>query len=81
LLVQLARARSLRRSASTDAALALLLSGLPYSSAYFIIGVSTESRYVFWSLIATFAALVISGPELRMPWGRHHLTRLQDGYP
>jgi hypothetical protein len=81
LLVQLARVRSLRRSASTDAALALLLSGLPYSSAYFIIGVSTESRYLFWSLIAILAALVISGPALRMRWGRHHLTRLQDSHP
>jgi hypothetical protein len=67
LLVQLAAARSLRRSTSTDAALALVLSSLPYSCAYLIIGVGTESRYLFWSLIAIFAAVVISGPELRMP--------------
>jgi hypothetical protein len=66
-LVQLASARGRRRSASTDAALALLLSSLPYSFAYFIIGVATESRYLFWSLIAIFAALVISVPEVRMP--------------
>jgi hypothetical protein len=77
-LVQLASARSLRRSTSTDAALALVLSSLPYSFAYLIIGVATESRYLFWSLIAIFAALVISAPELRMPLGRHHRMRLQD---
>jgi hypothetical protein len=65
LLVQLAWARSLRRSASTDAALALLLSSLPYSCAFLVIGVGTESRYLFWSLIAIFAAAVIS-----MPLGR-----------
>jgi hypothetical protein len=63
LLVQLASARSLRRSASIDAALALVLSSLPYSCAYLIIGVGTESRYLFWSLLAIFAALVISGPH------------------
>jgi hypothetical protein len=79
LLVQLATARSFRRSASTDAALVLLLSSLPYSYAYLIIGVATESRYLFWSLIAIFVAVVISGPELRMPLGRHHRMRPQDG--
>jgi hypothetical protein len=71
LLVQLAKARPLRRSASTDAALALLLSGLPYASAYFIIGLATESRYLFWSLIAIFAAMVIAvRPELRIRGAR-----------
>jgi hypothetical protein len=64
LLVQLASTRSVGRSASTDAALALVLSSLPYSCAYLIIGVGTESRYLFWSLIAIFAAVVISGPGL-----------------
>jgi hypothetical protein len=67
LLIRLASARSLPRSASTDAASALLLSSLPYSSAYLIIGIGTESRYLLWSLIAIFAAAVISGPELRTP--------------
>jgi hypothetical protein len=79
LLVQLASARPLQRSASTDAALALVLSSLPYSCAYLIIGVGTESRYLFWSLIAIFAAAVISRLELRMPLGRHNRMRLQDG--
>ena len=66
LLVQLARARTLRRTASIDAALALLLSGLPYACAYLVIGVAAELRYLLWSLIAIFTALVISLPELRV---------------
>jgi hypothetical protein len=61
LLVLLASARSLRRPASTDAALALVLSSLPYSCAYLVIGVGTESRYLLWSLVAIFSAVVISG--------------------
>jgi hypothetical protein len=65
LLAQLAWARSLRRPASTDAALVLVLSGLPYACAYLIIGVATEYRYLFWSLIAIFSALVISLSEPR----------------
>jgi hypothetical protein len=78
LLIQLARARQLRRTASIDAALALLLSGLPYACAYLVIGVATELRYLLWSLIAIFTALVISLPELRMPLARRHRLRLQD---
>jgi hypothetical protein len=65
LLAQIAWARSLPRPASTDAALVLVLSGLPYACAYFIIGVATEYRYLFWSLIAIFSALVISLSEPR----------------
>ncbi|MBO0757970.1 MAG: hypothetical protein J2P54_19160 [Bradyrhizobiaceae bacterium] len=71
LLLQLASARSLPRSASTDAALTLVLSSLPYSCAYLIIGVGTESRYLYWSLIAIFAALVIHAP---VALGRVHQT-------
>jgi hypothetical protein len=70
LLALLASARSRCRSASIDAALALILSGLPYSCAYLIIGVATESRYLFWSLIAIFVALAISASELSMSWRR-----------
>jgi len=70
LLIQFARVRAQRRSASIDAALALLLSGLPYAFAYLVIGVATELRYVLWSLMAIFTALVISLPELRQPVAR-----------
>jgi hypothetical protein len=70
LLIQLARVRALRRTASIDAALALLLSALPYACAYLVIGVATELRYLLWSLMAIFIALVISLRELRMPLAR-----------
>jgi len=60
LLVWLASARPRRRTASASAALALLLSGLPYAGAYLVIGVATELRYLLWSLMAIFTAAVIS---------------------
>jgi hypothetical protein len=70
-LLALAWARPRRRSASTDAALVLVLSGLPYACAYLIIGVATEYRYLLWSLIAIFSAMVISLSEPRWPVRRH----------
>ncbi|HZP76536.1 MAG TPA: hypothetical protein VFB45_10370 [Pseudolabrys sp.] len=65
LLVCLTSMRSVRRSASIDAALALLLSALPYASAYLIIGVASQMRYFFWSLVAIFTAAVIASAECR----------------
>jgi hypothetical protein len=59
LLVLLASAKSPRRSAR-EAALALVMSGLLYTCAYLIIGLATDVRYQFWSMVATFTALVIS---------------------
>jgi len=80
LLIQLAFARSMRRTASIDAALALLLSSLSYASAYLIIGIATELRYLFWSLIAIFTALVISLSEPKAPSGSPPRMRLRDGH-
>ena len=77
LLVRLASARPLARTAPIDAALALLLSGLTFAGAYLIIGVATELRYLLWSLIAILAAVVISLPELSKPLG--HRIRPQEG--
>ncbi len=64
LLVRLASTRANLRKASRsrDAALALLLSSLPYAFAYLVIGIATELRYLLWSLIAIFTAAVISLP-------------------
>ncbi len=67
LLVPLAFARSPRHSVRREAALALLLSGLPYAGAYLIIGVATDARYQYWTMMATAAAAVISASE----WRRH----------
>jgi hypothetical protein len=65
LLVLIASANSLRDSAGLQAALALIMSGLLYTCAYLIIGVATDARYQFWSMVATFTALVISLSEPR----------------
>jgi len=81
LLVRLASARSLRRTASIDAALALVLSSLSYACAYLILGVATELRYLFWSLIAIFTAVVISLSELRMPSGRRFSSDVKTERP
>jgi hypothetical protein len=62
LLIWLTSPRTDCRAASRDAALALLLSALPYAFAYLVIGVATEQRYLMWSLIAIFMAAVISLP-------------------
>jgi hypothetical protein len=68
LLVLLASAKSPGRSARLEAALALVMSGLLYTCAYLIIGVGTDLRYQFWSMVATFAALVISLSGIRVPF-------------
>jgi hypothetical protein len=68
LLVLLASASSRRRPAGLEAALALVMSGLLYTCAYLIVGVATDLRYQFWSMIATFTALVISLSGLRGPF-------------
>jgi hypothetical protein len=73
LLVLLTAARPPRRSAGVEAALALVMSGLLYTCAYFVVGVATDLRYQFWSMVATFTALVISlsglsGPLVLRPW-------------
>ena len=67
LLVLLASVKSMRRSARIEAALVLAMSGVTYTCAYLIIGVATDARYQYWSMIATFVALVIASTELRAP--------------
>ena len=67
LLVLLASAKLPRHPAGLEAALALVMSGVLYTCAYLIIGVATDLRYQFWSMVATFTALVISLSGLRAP--------------
>jgi hypothetical protein len=62
--VILSTAKSPRYAWQHEAALALTASALLYTIAYLIISVATDSRYVFWSLMASFTAVVISLPEL-----------------
>jgi hypothetical protein len=75
LLVLLTATRSPRRSAGVEAALALVMSGLLYACAYFVVGVATDLRYQFWSMVATFTALVISLSGLSGPFVRPWLGR------
>jgi hypothetical protein len=76
LLVLLASADLRRCPAGREAAVALVTSGLLYTGAYLMVGVATDLRYQFWSMVATFTALVISlsglsGPlVLRLRLGR-----------
>jgi hypothetical protein len=67
LLVLLACASSPQCPAQREAALALVMSGLLYTCAYLVVGVATDPRYQFWSMVATFIALVISLPGLKVP--------------
>jgi hypothetical protein len=60
LLVLLTSAKLPGHPAGLEAALALVMSGLLYTCAYLVIGVATDVRYQFWSMVATFTALVIS---------------------
>jgi len=74
-LLLLTAAHSPRRSAGIEAALALVTSGLLYTGAYLMVGVATDLRYQFWSMVATFTALVISlsglsSPLVLLPWLR-----------
>ncbi len=75
LLVLLASADLRRRPAGREAALALVTSGLLYTCAYLVVGVATDLRYQFWSMVATFTALVISLSGLRGPFVRAWLGR------
>jgi hypothetical protein len=43
---------------------ALIVSALGYSMAYLVIGVATDMRYHYWSLIACLVASALVAPEL-----------------
>jgi hypothetical protein len=60
LLVLLASTDLGQRSHRREAALALVASGLLYTCAYLVVGVATDVRYQFWSMVAILTALVIS---------------------
>ena len=66
LLVLLTSAKLPGHPAGLEAALALVMSGLLYTCAYLVVGVATDVRYQFWSMAATFTALVISLSGLRL---------------
>jgi hypothetical protein len=47
---------------------ALLVSALGYSFAYLVVGVATDMRYHYWSLIAGLVATVLVMPQLAQGW-------------
>jgi hypothetical protein len=54
---------------------ALIISGLLYSAAYLFVGVATETRYHYWSIMAIMLGIILGSPEIaeRMrayPWRR-----------
>ncbi|MBW3656416.1 MAG: hypothetical protein KY444_09920, partial [Gemmatimonadetes bacterium] len=61
-----------REPAQGRAALArvLIVSALGYSGAYLVIGVATDMRYHYWSLLAVMIASLAVLPELRAGWRR-----------
>ena len=50
---------------------ALIVSGLGYSGAYLVIGVATDMRYHYWSLIAGLLATLLVQPQLADGARRH----------
>lgn len=57
-------------SSQTVLARVLLVSALGYSLAYLVIGVATDMRYHYWSLIAALVATVVILPQLAQGWRR-----------
>jgi hypothetical protein len=57
-----------RPEPSVVAARALMVSAVMYSGAYVLIGVATDMRYHFWTLMACLLSLVLVWPELVRAW-------------
>jgi hypothetical protein len=46
----------------------VLVSALAYSCAYLVIGVATDFRYHYWSILVTMISTLLVWPELRRGW-------------
>lgn len=59
-----------RRSPSPAVLMArvLIVSALAYTGAYFLIGVATDIRYHYWSMLASMVATLLVLPELAQGW-------------
>jgi hypothetical protein len=53
---------------------ALLCSGLFYSAAYLVVGVATETRYHYWSIMAIMLGIILGGSDIAHQM-RTHPTR------
>jgi hypothetical protein len=62
---------ALRRSplnARRHAAALLVCSGLTYGFAYFVIGVASDSRYMYWTVLTSFVGLVLTSDQIYRRW-------------
>jgi hypothetical protein len=49
----------------------LTMSGLLYSGAYLLVGVATDHRYYYWSVMAILLSLVLTSPDIAAQSRRH----------
>jgi hypothetical protein len=56
------------QTASTVLARVLIVSAIGYSGAYLVIGVATDMRYHYWSLLALVVATLLALPLLPEGW-------------
>lgn len=57
-----------RAAATVDLARLALMSGLLYGGAYVLIGVATDIRYYYWTILSILVGLLIALPDLRERW-------------
>jgi hypothetical protein len=67
-LIVLTALRRLPLNASSHAARLLVCSGLTYGFAYFVIGVASDSRYMYWTILASFTGLVLTADQIYLRW-------------
>jgi hypothetical protein len=53
---------------------ALIMSGLLYSAAYLFVGVATETRYYYWSIMAIMLGIILASSEIAQQM-REHASR------
>ena len=54
---------------------ALICSGLLYSAAYLFIGVATETRYYYWSIMAIMLGIILASPDISQQMREHPSRR------
>lgn len=70
---------ALRRTslnARSYAATLLICSGLTYGFAYFIIGVASDSRYMYWTILTSFIGLVLTSDQIYQRWKERDIPTL-----
>jgi hypothetical protein len=63
--------QSVATSPVISCARALITSGLLYSAAYLFIGVATETRYYYWSIMAIMLGIILASPDITQQMREH----------